>query len=170
MYRDQVILEILYYSGIRVSELVGIKLTDINFAERIIRIKGKGNKERIVPFTKECGETIQFYVKNIRSELIKKAITDSTILILNNNGQKLTTRGVEYILKKIDEDIGLNYGLHPHLLRHSFASHLLSNGADLRIIQELLGHESINATQVYTHVNKEKLIKEYSKKHPRAKK
>ena len=168
--RDQAILELLYYSGIRASELVNIKLSDINTRNRMVRILGKGNKERIVPFTDECALTIDDYIKKCRIELAKHNEQISIYLFLNNHGEQLTTRGLEYILKNIEEKTGLNLGLHPHLLRHTFATHLLENGADLRVIQELLGHESINATQVYTHVTEEGMKKEYLASHPRAKK
>jgi len=168
--RDQAILELLYYSGVRASELVNIKLSDINIRSRMARILGKGNKERIVPFTDTCALTLDKYVKEVRPGLAKKNEQISIYLFLNDRGNKLTTRGLEYILKNVEEKTGLNLGLHPHLLRHTFATHLLENGADLRVIQELLGHESINATQVYTHVSEEGMKKEYLSAHPRAKK
>ncbi|MCR4880060.1 MAG: tyrosine recombinase XerC [Bacilli bacterium] len=168
--RDQAILELLYYSGIRASELVNIKLSDINTRNRIVSIIGKGNKERLVPFTDECANAIDKYVKESRPKIAKHNEQICINLFLNAQGKKLTTRGLEYILKNIEEKTGLNLGLHPHLLRHTFATHLLENGADLRVIQELLGHESINATQVYTHVTEEGMKKEYLSAHPRAKK
>lgn len=168
--RDQAILELLYYSGVRASELVNIKLSDINTRNRMARIFGKGSKERIVPFTDSCASTIDKYIKECRPELAKHNEQISIYLFLNNHGDQLTTRGLEYILKNIEERTGLNLGLHAHLLRHTFATHLLENGADLRVIQELLGHESINATQVYTHVTEEGMKKEYLSAHPRAKK
>ena len=168
--RDQAILELLYYSGVRASELVNIKLSDINTRNRMVRILGKGNKERLVPFTDECAQTIDTYIKKCRPELAKHNEQISIYLFLNNRGEQLTSRGLEFILKNVEEKTGLNLGLHPHLLRHTFATHLLENGADLRVIQELLGHESINATQVYTHVTEEGMKKEYLNAHPRAKK
>lgn len=167
--RDQAILELLYYSGVRASELINIKLSDINTRGRVARILGKGNKERIVPFTDSCSQTIDKYVKECRPVLAKHNEQISIYLFLNNRGEQLTVRGLEYILKNIEEKIGVHLGLHPHLLRHTFATHLLENGADLRVIQELLGHESINATQVYTHVTEEGMKKEYLSAHPRAK-
>ena len=170
MPRDQAILELLYYSGVRASELVNIKLSDINTRNRFARILGKGNKERLVPFTEECAATIDKYIKECRPLLAKHNEQISIYLFLNNHGDKLTTRGLEFILKNVEEKTGLMLGLHPHLLRHTFATHLLENGADLRVIQELLGHESINATQVYTHVTEEGMKKEYIAAHPRAKK
>ena len=170
MLRDQVILEILYYTGIRASECVSLEIQDLNFYSRIIRIVGKGNKERLVPFTIECKKTIERYLKDLRPILASRQLEPSNILILNNNGKKLTTRGLEYILDQIQEKTGNFLDLHPHVLRHSFATHLLENGADLRVIQELLGHESLNATQVYTHVTEEAMKKTYEAFHPRAKK
>lgn len=170
MLRDQVILEILYYTGIRASECVSLEIQDLNFYSRIIRIVGKGNKERLVPFTIECKRTIERYLKDLRPILASRQLEPSNILILNNNGKKLTTRGLEYILDQIQEKTGNFLDLHPHVLRHSFATHLLENGADLRVIQELLGHESLNATQVYTHVTEEAMKKTYEAFHPRAKK
>ena len=170
MLRDEALIEFLFYTGVRASELVSIKLTDINIKTRVVRIIGKGNKERMVPFTKECADTINDYLLNCRPSLANKSLPQSTILFLNNNGEQLTVRGLEYILKSIEEKTGDDVGLHPHLLRHSFASALLSNGADLRVIQELLGHESLNTTQIYTHISEEKIVTTYLNCHPRAKK
>lgn len=170
MLRDQVILEILYYTGIRASECVNLAIQDINFTNRVIRIVGKGNKERIVPFTLNCKKTIERYLKDCRPKLAEKQLEPSNTLILNSDGKKLTTRGLEYILDQIQTKTGNFVGLHPHILRHSFATHLLENGADLRVIQELLGHESLNATQIYTHVTEEAMKQTYLAFHPRAKK
>ena len=179
--RDQAILEILYYSGVRASELINIEISDVNIRNRSLRVFGKGRKERIVPFTPRCAETINKYLKDCRpllkqkydehpdfDENNKKVIYNN--LLLNNNGRKLTLRGLEFILDKVEEKTGEYFDLHPHLLRHSFATQLLSNGADLRVIQELLGHSSINTTQIYTHVSEEKVKREYLSAHPRAKK
>lgn len=169
MVRDQAILEVLYYSGIRASELVGLKLSDINFRQRYFRVLGKGNKERLTPFTEECSEWLNRYVKESRPVLASRNEEIPIHLFLNHNGKPLTTRGLEHILTQVQEKTGLMLGLHPHLLRHTFATHLLENGANLREIQELLGHESINATQVYTHVTESNMRNEYLKSHPRAK-
>lgn len=171
MIRDEAIIELLYASGIRASELVNINLTDIDIKQRICRILGKGNKERLVPFSKSCADTIKLYLNNLRPLLAAKSIQETQLmpLFLNNHGERLTTRGLEYILHEIEEKTGLFLGLHPHVLRHSFATHLLEGGADLRVIQELLGHESINATQVYTHVSQETMKKEHKQYHPREK-
>lgn len=172
MLRDQVILELLYASGMRASEFVNVKIQDIDFRNRSIRIIGKGNKERIVPFTKSASLTMKEYLKDCRPLLLAKNKREYNLdfFILNDQGKKLTTRGLEYILKTIEKLTGCNYDLHPHLFRHSFATHLLEGGADLRVIQELLGHESLNTTQVYTHVTEENIKQQFAASHPRAKK
>ena len=181
--RDQAILYLLYYSGIRAEELVNLTIQSVSLNERVVRVLGKGNKERIVPFSIECQKVLKHYIDNERKEHVrlymetfrKKPLEERDQellppLFFNHRGGKLTTRGLEYILDAIEEKTGLYVGLHPHILRHSFATHLLENGADLRVIQELLGHESINATQVYTHVTEEAMKDIYMKTHPRAKK
>ena len=174
--RDQAILELLYYSGIRAAELVTLKYQDVDTKRRHIRVMGKGRKERYVPFTPECQKVLVEYIEKLRPILLmkfkptEKHPTPPVEFFLNSKGYKLTTRGLEYILEEIEEKTGTFVGLHPHLLRHSFATHLLENGADLRVIQELMGHASINATQVYTHVTVEAMKKEYAGAHPRARK
>lgn len=168
--RDQAILYLLYYSGVRAQELVSLDVQSVSIKERWVRVLGKGNKERIIPFTSECQEVLKQYINNERKALLVKSKTLTPALFLNAQGERLTTRGLEYILDAIEEKIGLYVGLHPHILRHSFATHLLENGADLRVIQELLGHESINATQVYTHVTEEAMKETYQNTFPRAKK
>lgn len=172
MWRDQVILELLYASGVRASEFVNIKMQDIDFHSRSIRILGKGNKERIVPFSKSASLTMKKYKDDCRPLLLAKNKKNYNVdyFILNDQGKRLTTRGLEYILKNIEKLTGCNYDLHPHLFRHSFATHLLEGGADLRVIQELLGHESLNTTQVYTHVTEEAMKSQFLASHPRAKK
>ncbi len=181
--RDQAILYLLYYSGVRAQELVSLNIQSVYMRERLIRVIGKGNKERIIPFSEDCKKVLKNYIDNDRPKLVNKYILwqkkhqdkkmqDSMMspLFFNAQGGPLTTRGLEYILDAIQEKTGLFVGLHPHILRHSFATHLLENGADLRVIQELLGHESINATQVYTHVTEEAMKDTYEKAFPRAKK
>ncbi len=167
--RDQVILEILFSCGIRVSELINIKINDISLKEKIIRVFGKGQKERLVPFTIQCQQSIENYLKQLRPILANRSKEYNDYLLLNKNGQQLTRRGVEYILNEIEMKCADFYGLHPHMLRHSFATTLLENGADLRLIQELLGHSSINSTQIYTHVSEENMKTVYNFAHPRAK-
>ena len=168
--RDQAILYLLYYSGMRAAELVSLDVQSISLKERVVRVLGKGNKERIIPFTSDCQKVVKAYIDNERKELLRKSKELTPALFLNAKGERLTTRGLEYILDSIEEKTGLFVGLHPHILRHSFATHLLENGADLRVIQELLGHESINATQVYTHVTEEAMKETYENAFPRAKK
>ena len=181
--RDQAILSVLYYCGLRASELVNLTIQSVNLRTRIILVYGKGRKERLVPFTEDCKVSIDRYLKESRDNLLKLAKDPKKVVVLdekdkeigpalflNSQGYKLTTRGLEYILDSIEEKTGTYVGLHPHVLRHSFATHLLENGADLKVIQELLGHESLNATQVYTHVTVEAMKQAYIDNFPRAKK
>ena len=168
--RDQAILSMLYYCGLRASELVGLTVQDVDTKNRIAHVVGKGNKERIVPFTIDCRDDVIEYRDNLRKTLLNNVKDPVSALFLNEKGQRLTTRGLEYILDKIEEKTSTFVGLHPHILRHSFATHLLDNGADLRVIQELLGHESLNTTQVYTHVSVEAMKQAYIDNFPRAKK
>ena len=170
MLRDEAIIETLYFTGIRASELVNLKDEDVFLKDRILRVIGKGNKERIVPFTEQCRNTLTEYITKLRDKLLAKSKKPTNYLFLNGNGGQLTTRGLENILSELEKKLGLNYGLHPHIFRHSFATHLLEAGMDLRLIQELLGHDSINATQVYTHVTEKSMQEIYKKSHPRAKK
>ena len=168
--RDEAIIEMLYFSGLRVSELISLDVSDVDLENRISRVIGKGNKERIVPFSKSCQVTLKIYLEKLREKLVVKNSIHSESLFLNSDGERLTSRGLQYILKQIEDKTGLHLGLHPHIFRHSFATHLLENGMDLRMIQELLGHDSINATQIYTHVNDKAMKEIYMKAHPRAKK
>lgn len=179
--RDQAILETLYFTGLRASELVSITLKSLDMSNRIIHVTGKGNKDRLVPFTLQCKVTIDKYLKECRPSLaLKRKITsfdktrddrfDREYLFLNEFGNKLTVRGLEYILDQIQEKTATFLGIHPHMLRHSFATHLLESGANLRDIQELLGHTSLNTTTIYTHVTEESLKETYKSFHPRANK
>ncbi len=169
--RDQAILELMYSSGMRCVEVVNLDTYHIDFASRCIRVLGKGKKERIVPFSEDAKNCLILYCKGLRVDLLKKCDPDkkSNFIFLNNRGEKLTTRGLEYILTEVIKKTGLNLGfpLHPHVLRHTFATHLLEGGADLRVIQELLGHSSINTTQIYTHVSKETTKAQYDKYFPK---
>lgn len=168
--RDTAIIELLYASGVRAEELVKIETSDIDFRNRVIRVSGKGKKERIVPFSQKAKDALENYQSNTRSKLLSKdeLMQDINFFFLNAHGRKMTTRGLEYILKECERKSNVFVGLHPHLLRHSFATHLLEGGADLRVIQELLGHESLNTTQIYTHVTQEAMKSQYVFAHPRA--
>lgn len=168
--RDQAIISVLYFTGLRASELINLKMQNISLSQRMIRVIGKGNKERIVPFSEECKKDLVLYLNQMRNTLLSKSIHQSTYVFLNKDGEQLTLRGLETIISEIETKNGLVLGLHPHLFRHSFATHLLEKGADLRTIQEMLGHESINTTQIYTHVSTEMMKQEYLACHPRAKK
>lgn len=170
MIRDQAILELLYASGMRAFELCTLKNVNIDFRNRTLRILGKGNKERIIPFSVTAKEAMMRYQKELRPTLLRKNDDDflPEEFFLNNVGRKLTTRGLEYILSSIEKKTGVYLSLHPHKLRHTFATHLLDNGADLRVIQELMGHASLSSTQVYTHVSMERMQKTYFNAHPRA--
>lgn len=165
--RDRLILEMLYATGIRVGELVNIKVKDIDRSSRKILILGKGNKERIVEYGDYCSEILDLYLNDAYNSL---NIKSSDYLFLNKNGGVLTERGVRYILDKIIDKTSLNKNISPHMIRHSFATHLLNEGCDLLTVQKLLGHESISATQVYTHVSTDRLKEVYYNSFPRAKK
>ena len=164
--RDSVILELLYSTGIRVSELVNIKLKDINLSTRKIRILGKGNKERIVLYGEYLKNLLDIYLNDGREKLVKN---NQEYLVLNKNGSGLTTRGVRVIIDNILKKGEIDFHISPHVLRHTFATHMLDSGADLKSVQELLGHENLSTTQIYTHVSNERLIKVYLSTHPRAK-
>lgn len=164
--RELAILELLYATGIRVSELTSIQLKDVDFSLSILRVMGKGRKERYVPFGQFAHEALQLYVTDARPILMKKQQHDS--LFVNMRGEPLTARGVRYILNKMVKKTELTTTIYPHMIRHTFATHLLNQGADLRTVQELLGHASLSSTQVYTHVTKEHLRNTYMNAHPRA--
>jgi integrase/recombinase XerC len=159
--RDRVIFEFLYGCGLRVSELVGLNLDDADRSEQWLRIRGKGRKERMVPFSGEAAAALEAY-------LGVRKIGEEQALLLNFRGGRLTARGVSLILKLYARVLEGDSSLHPHLLRHAFATHLLSSGADLRAIQELLGHSQLSTTQKYTQVSLTDLMAVYDKAHPRA--
>lgn len=165
--RDSLILELLYDTGIRVGELVNIKLKDIDFSNRTIKILGKGNKERIVLFGIYLEDILNLYIDNGRNELLKGK--NNEYLILNGHGKNITTRGVRLIIENIIKKACIKTHATPHTLRHTFATHLLENGADLLTVKELLGHSTLSSTQVYTHVTNERLRNVYLHSHPRAK-
>ncbi|MHC2995369.1 MAG: tyrosine recombinase XerC [Candidatus Atribacteria bacterium] len=168
--RDRAILEVLYGTGIRVGELINLNIRDIDFNEKIIRVFGKGSKERILPLGNPSIRAIQEYLENNnlfnKNKFIK--MNDKDALFLNRFGGRLTARSIRRIITKYMKMAGLNKKLSPHVLRHSFATHLLGGGADLRSVQELLGHKSLSTTQIYTHITKERLKTIYKKSHPRS--
>lgn len=163
--RDKAMFELLYSSGLRVSELVALDVQAVEKQRGMLRIFGKGSKERIVPVGEQAQSAIDQYINFGRPHLLKK---EENALFLNQQGGRLTARGVQYILEQYIKKGALHYKVTPHVFRHSFATHLLDNGADLRVIQELLGHESLSTTQVYTEVSQTHLQQIYRKAHPRA--
>lgn len=164
--RDLVMLELLYATGMRVSELINLNTDDVNTVMGFVRVFGKGNKERIIPIGDHMIELLDTYINNTRYKMLKKELTDS--LFLNFHGKRLTRQGFWKIMRQIKEDAGINKKLTPHTLRHSFATHLLENGADLRAVQEMLGHADISTTQLYTHISKKQIREVYKNTHPRA--
>ena len=171
--RDCALLELLYAAGLRVSELTGLNLIDIDEKERMLRVRGKGNKERIVPYGSKAQEALEKYWP-LREQLLsqsfsaRRAAPHTEAVFLNYTGRRLTQRSVGRIVKKYVRIVNMNWDLHPHSLRHAFATHLLADGADLRAIQELLGHQSLSTTQKYTHASIRQLMDIYDKSHPHA--
>jgi integrase/recombinase XerD len=163
--RDRAMLELLYASGLRISELTGARLENLNLEDRVIRVIGKGSKTRLVPIGRRACDAIAGYLAKERGSLVSKKTGNE--VFLSRHGKKLTTERVWQIVKEIAQLAGLESNVYPHLLRHSFATHLLANGADLRIIQELLGHADISTTQIYTHVEQSRLKSIHKRFHPR---
>ncbi len=166
--RNQAIIELFYATGIRVSELVQLKVSDIDFNVGTLLVIGKGNKERYVPFGMYAEDALNNYLKHSRKELLMKSDEQTDILFLNHLGKPLTTRGIRHILNEMIKKAALTSAIHPHKLRHTFATHLLNEGADMRSVQEMLGHENLSSTQIYTHVTKDYLQTIYKNAHPRA--
>jgi Site-specific recombinase XerD len=159
--RNRCLIELMYACGLRVSEVANLKREDIYFANLVLRIHGKGSKVRMVPFYPT--------ISNMLTKLLQSNTNSEGYIFLNRFGKPISTRGIQNILDTAASNAGLKMQVHPHMLRHSFATHLLDNGADLRIVQELLGHESLTTTQIYTHVTSDRLRKVYMSAHPRAK-
>lgn len=166
--RDNALLETLYSTGMRVSECVGLKVTDIDFELKTMLLHGKGRKDRYVPFGSYCYDSLKRYLGKARRPLMTKYNKEHEYVFVNHHGDPLTSAGVAYVLDQILKRSSLSSSIHPHELRHTFATHMLSNGADLRTVQELLGHSSLSTTQIYTHVTPEHLKRDYQKFFPRA--
>ena len=166
--RDSAILEVLYATGIRVSELCGLTLNAVDFDGQLMLIHGKGNKERYVPFGHYAKDALQTYLKVARVPLMQKYHKTHEVVFINHYGDPITSTGVEYVLNQMIDRSSLTGDIHPHMLRHTFATHLLNHGADLRTVQELLGHSSLSTTQIYTHVTKSQLQRDYRRYFPRA--
>lgn len=163
-FRNKAMLELMYSSGLRVSELINLKVNDIDIQNEVVRIFGKGSKERIIPLDEYATEALNNYINDHRFNLFKHG--ENNYLFLNNHGNQMTRQGFFKILKKIALEKNIKKDFSPHTLRHSFATHLLKHGADLRSIQELLGHSDISSTQIYTHISNEKLHENYKNFHP----
>jgi len=165
--RDRAILETLYSTGIRVSELVALNMDDIDFLGEVVHVRGKGKKERIAPIGSSALQVIQHYMEFRNKRAQSNSNFDSRVLFVNKHGRRLSTRSVRRKMDKYLKMAGLDPSISPHTLRHSFATHMLNNGADLRSVQELLGHQSLSTTQVYTHLTTRKLKEVYQNAHPR---
>jgi integrase/recombinase XerD len=163
--RDRAMLELLYACGLRVSELVGVKVTEVSVSDGIVRITGKGSKTRLVPMGEEAVDWISRYLKGARAAILQKRLCDA--LFVTNRGEAMTRQGFWYLIKRYALRAGINKHMSPHVLRHAFATHLLNHGADLRVVQMLLGHSDISTTQIYTHVARERLKQLHTVHHPR---
>ncbi len=166
--RNRALLEILYGSGLRVSECAYLELPNIDWDSGVLLIKGKGNKERYVPFGAYAQEALKLYFEEGRRFLMEKYQKEHSFVFVNRLGDPITPTGIEYALNQVIRKSSLDSNIHPHMLRHTFATHLLNNGADMRTVQELLGHANLSTTQIYAHVTKESLQKNYRQFHPRA--
>lgn len=166
--RNRALLEILYGSGLRVSECANLTIAAIDFDNSVLLIHGKGNKDRYVPLGSFAADALQQYLQDGRKQLMDKYQQTHPFVFVNHRGTQVTPTGIEYILKQVIKKSSLTSTIHPHMLRHTFATHLLNNGADMRTVQELLGHVNLSTTQIYAHVTKESLQKSYRSFHPRA--
>lgn len=163
--RDRAMLELLYACGLRVSELVGIKATEVSISDGVVRVTGKGSKTRLVPMGEEAADWLARYIKEARSAILQKRLCDA--LFVTNRGEAMTRQAFWYLIKRYALLAGITKHMSPHVLRHAFATHLLNNGADLRVVQMLLGHSDISTTQIYTHVARERLKQLHFMHHPR---
>lgn len=165
--RNSALLELLYATGMRVSECSNLTLSQLDFTNGIVLIHGKGDKDRYVPFGSYSQDALKEYINDGRIKLMSKNHQEHEFVFVNNRGREITSRGIEYILDQIIKKTSLTADIHPHMIRHTFATHMLNHGADLRTVQELLGHSSLSTTQIYTHVTMEHLQKDYKKYFPR---
>jgi integrase/recombinase XerD len=163
--RDKAMLELLYACGLRVSELVGVKVTEVSLSDGVVRITGKGSKTRLVPMGEEAVNWLSRYLSEGRPEILHKRLCDA--LFVTNRGEAMTRQAFWYLIKRYALMAGIQKPMSPHVLRHAFATHLLNHGADLRVVQMLLGHADISTTQIYTHVARERLKQLHSAHHPR---
>jgi integrase/recombinase XerD len=163
--RDRAVLELFYATGMRVSELIYLKIDDINMENRMLKCLGKGSKERIIPFGDKANQSLNLYLDRLRPKLVKNP--DENILFLNSRGKRLSRQGVFYLVKLYAHKAGIEKKVTPHTLRHTLATHLIENGADLRSVQEMLGHSDISTTQIYTHVSRKWVSEEYYRAFPR---
>ncbi len=162
-YRNKAMMELLYATGVRISELLNLTMANYNRDDALIKVMGKGKKERIIPLSDITIKYLDLYINEYRNFLLKEKTSE--YIFINYNGNKMSRQGFFKILKELCDKSGIKKEISPHILRHSFATHLLNNGADLRIIQELLGHENISTTEIYSHISNEKIVEDY-KKHP----
>lgn len=161
--RNRTIIEVMYACGLRVSECAGLLVKDIHLKEKYLTVLGKESKERMIPFYPRCAQLIEYYLNNVRPIFIKE---EHGILFVNQKGKPITSRSIQMIVEKSGIDAGLSLHVHPHMIRHSFATHLLDNGCDLRVVQELLGHVNLQTTQIYTHVTQDRLARVVEDAHP----
>lgn len=164
---QRVLFELMYACGLRLSEVTSLKIRNIDFSQNTLLFRGKGSKERMVPFYPSIAKRLKHYIHDLRPILLKNEKHDA--VFISKTGKPISGRTVQYLLDQAAMKAGVHRAVHPHMLRHSFATHLLDNGADLRVVQELLGHENLSTTQVYTHVTLDRIKKTYLKAHPRAK-
>lgn len=161
--RNRCMIEVMYACGLRVSECAGLKIEDIDLSERTLKVFGKESKERMVPFYPRCGQLIELYLREVRPQFMRE---DHPYLFVNTRGKPVSSRSIEQMVDQAAIKAGLPMHVHPHMIRHSFATHLLDNGADLRVVQELLGHENLGTTQIYTHVTQDRMRKVVDQAHP----
>ncbi len=166
--RDRCMIEVMYACGLRVSECAELKLLNINIKERYLSVLGKESKERMIPFYPRCAQLLNHYITVVRPHFMKDK-EEHGIVFVNQHGRPISSRSIQNICEKAGIDAGIDMHIHPHMIRHSFATHLLDNGADLRIVQELLGHENLQTTQIYTHVTQDRLTKVVELAHPHSK-